>query len=287
MSNFSSEDRIRFVSGIRESRKTRIKNNDIAATILGQHTEFLRAGNVTGYIMACYLDMLRLHRLKSKALALDILKPIYDDTFIKIEQTDVQGKTFAILDKVYDYDFEIHNSTGQAIRNARGYFLECVLESLFEQFSPNQYMSQVEIRHNFRKKRIDFVVGISNLSGPHENVLYITVKKSLRERGSQVVDERQFLGDVPLFFFYADDVKLSKGTMQKFFDDDVVIVAPEYNIANHYSDRKNVISYEKFFLELLPSYLTDKINFKITNFGIETQHQHIQRSGFTLVRNNA
>lgn len=286
MSNFSNEDRIRFVSGVRESRKVRIKNNDIVATVLGQHTEFLRARNITGYIMACYLDMLKLHRMKSKQLAIDLLQPIYDDTLASVRDAGASG-TRTLLDKVYDYDFELHNSTGQSIRNARGYFLECALESLFDQLAPDQYMAQVKINHNLREKRIDFVVGIANLSDPRENVLYVTVKKSLRERGSQVVDERQFLGDVPLFYFHADDVKISEGNMEKFFEDDIVVVAPEYNVDRHYPDKKNVISYEKFFLELLPAYLADKANFKITNFGIETFHQKIQRPGFTLVRSNA
>jgi len=287
MSNFSKEDKIRFVSGVRTARRARVKNNDIVAAVIGQHTEFLRNKNVTGYIMACYLDMLRIHRAKSKALTLDILQPIYDNTLKQAEQASVQDRTLAILDQVYDYDFEIHNSTGQAIRSARGYFLECALESLFDQLAPEQYFAQVEIRHNLRKKRIDFVVGISNLSDPHENVLYVTVKKSLRERGSQVTDERKFLGDAPLFFFYADDVKLSEGIMEGFYEDDIVMVCPEYNIASHYPGKRNVISYEKFFLELLPVYLRDKANFKITDFGIETDHQRIQRPGFTLVRANA
>lgn len=278
------EEKVKFVSGIRVARKDKIKNFDIASQVISKAGALLEGGNITGYIMACYLDMLKLYEVKSKALALDLLQPIYNDTLQKVENIKKEERTVALLDKVYEYDYELHNSTAQALRSARGFFLECVLESLFNRFSPENFMSQVKVRDGAKEKRIDFVVGLTSISESSENLLYVTVKKSLRERGSQVSDERKFLGNVPLFFFYADDVKLSDGIMQGFYEDDIVMVAPEYNVNKHYGNRTNVVSYEKFFLEMLPKYLEDKENFKITSFDIETAGHQSKKKDFVIIK---
>ena len=279
------EEKVKFVSGIRLARKDKIKNFDIAKEVISKAIGLLDNSNITGYIMACYLEMLRLYEIKSKALALDLLQPIYDEKIKDLDKIDVDKKTITLLDKVYEYDYELHNSTAQALRSARGFFLECVLESLFVKFSPDNYMAQVKVRDGAREKRIDFVVGLTSISQNIDNLLYVTVKKSLRERVAQVSDEKQFLGNVPLFFFYADDVKLSDGIMQGFYDDDIVMVAPEYNIAKHYAERKNVISYEKFFLEMLPAYLQEPKNFAITQFNLETAaHQQEKKKSFIIVK---
>lgn len=271
----------KFVEATRGARKRTIKNGDIADIVLQQKKFLLQSSHVTSYIMKSYIDMLRLYNERTKSFALDALKPIYDEALIGLERERVDDKTLSLLEKVYEYDYELHNSSGQAKRNARGFFLESVLNSLFEYYAHDQFMSQVKIVDEGHEKRIDFVIGSSSKYDDITNPLYVTVKKSLRERGAQVSDEKRFLDSKILFFFYADDLKrLSEGIMKKFYDEDIVMVTYEHLVNTHYDNKKNVISYEKFFLELLPAYLKDKEGFKATDFGIETLRQ--RGPGFVL-----
>lgn len=288
MSGWSNEDKIQFISSVRENRKRDVKNQDISDFVLQQRRALLDNANVSGYIMKSFLDMNELHKKRTKDFALGILKPIYEENIRNLEVERAEESARSLLERVYEYDLEIHNSSGQSKRNARGFFLERVLFSLFQHYVPGQFLPQIEIIHNNHKKRIDFIVGAASKYDDIKNPLFVTAKKSLRERGPQVTDEKRFLGNNILFFFYADDLKkITDSNLSKFYDEDVVIVTFEHKVSEYYQQAKNVISYEKFFLELIPTYLRDKDNFKVTDMGIETKNNRIVRPGFSIVKAHA
>jgi len=276
-------DNIQFLEGIKGERKKNVKNGEIVSTVLAHYRPLLEQRIITQYIKKVFVDMVTLYGEKEKGFAFSVLKPIYDDAFNQVEQEESLNKTISLLEKVYEYDYGLHNSSAQARRNARGYFLESVLSSLFEYYARNQFMKQVKINHDGIEKRIDFIVGTSSIFDASKNLLYVTSKKSLRERAPQVSDEKIFLGTNLLFFFYADDIKkISDGTLKKFYNEDIVMVTYSDTVSRLYTRNKNVISYDKFFLEILPYYLENKDRFKATDFGIETLHQ--RGAGFLVKR---
>jgi hypothetical protein len=223
--------------------------------------------------------MLDLYGKQEKSFATDMLQPIYVSAVEKVQvKKDIREKSRSIINDVYHYDYDIHNSSAQARRNARGYFLERILQSLLNHYAKDQFMSQVKMVHDEHEKRIDFVVGVFEKFVPSDDLLYVTVKKSLRERGPQVSDEKIFLGTKILFFFYADIKKLSDGIMTKFYNEDIVLVTYADSAKRNYEGQKNVVSYDKFFLEMLPGYLKDRKSFNILDYGIETYHKEAQRS---------
>jgi hypothetical protein len=268
-------DRIQFVEGFKGERKKNVKNLDIATEVLDKNVP---DREVSRFIKKAFIEMLELYKLKEKSFTLETLKPIYETAL------GSKSDAVSIISEVYDYDYVVYDSNAQAKRNARGFFLECVLHQLFKHYSPDAFMSQVKINHDGKQKRIDFVVGTSSIYDTDKRLLYITVKKSIRERGSQVSDEKIFLGDQLVFFFYADIKKLSDGDLGKFYNEDIVVVTYDDTIQRFYSQNKNVISFEKFFLELLPNFLTDRESFNIVNFDIETYSNKRTNPGFTIVR---
>lgn len=162
-----------------------------------------------------------------------------------------------MIESEYEIDDTIHDGNGQTKRSLNGGHWEYVTQKLFDLYAPGKYIPQYRIHSPISNsyKKVDFV--LTNEAGQRA---YISLKCSLRERHRLASDEKSFvdkhIGDAPVYLLSANRYKkFSKGALDDLRENDVILVTDKKMVDEHYSSREGVISFEDFFLTVVPTFI--------------------------------
>ena len=196
-----------------------------------------------------------------KLLLQEIIKRKLPDSTNLLE---VRGKVREICGeyagRIMPYIYIICQSNTQSRRSRAGQVFEQIIYAMYNLYSYNFDSQQKLGREHFQKvglgKKVDSVLpGIKEFETRRDKVIIGTMKTTLRERWQEVVEEIERTKIPKIYLLTADrDIARSKA-LEMGKHNIVLVVYREVKEETDLSDLRNIISFEQYFLDEVPSEL--------------------------------
>ena len=196
-----------------------------------------------------------------KLLLQEIIKRKLPDSTNLLE---VRGKVREICGeyagRIMPYIYIICQSNTQSRRSRAGQEFEQIIYAMYNLYSYKFDSQQKLGREHFQKvglgKKVDSVLpGIKEFETRRDKVIIGTMKTTLRERWQEVVEEIERTKIPKIYLLTADrDIARSKA-LEMGKHNIVLVVYREVKEETDLSDLRNIISFEQYFLDEVPSEL--------------------------------
>lgn len=167
---------------------------------------------------------------------------------------DNKSSIHKFIDKNTQHFYELSLSNTQSRRSRAGTEFESIVELIIMGAgisidSQGSLASGIFEKHNLGKA-VDLVSpGVAEYKIQKRQVILISCKTTLRERWTEVIEEKTRTGASEVFLATLDD-KISENTMQTLQNNNVFIVTTKYNKNKKYKNNTMVLSFEELLQEL-------------------------------------
>jgi hypothetical protein len=185
--------------------------------------------------------------------SLDLSK---DDQSIIHQITLICG---AYAGRIAPYIYELCLSNTNSRRSRAGKTFEIIIYKLYEAFN-YPYSSQATIgKRSFDNvglgKMVDSILpNIKSFQERRDKTIIGTMKTTLRERWQEVAEELHRTG-VPCIHLLTMDDQISTSNAKRMAEHNIIIVVPQSTKEKKLHDFKNIISFETYFFDEIPTLL--------------------------------
>tara|TARA_Y100001970_G_C14225089_1_gene855126 strand:- start:353 stop:1246 length:894 start_codon:yes stop_codon:yes gene_type:complete len=159
--------------------------------------------------------------------------------------------------RISPYIYELCLSNTQSRRSRAGKTFEAIIYKMYEAFD-YEFSSQKQVgKATFEDKGLGKIVdsllpNIQAFDDRRDKVIIGTMKTTLRERWQEVIEELQRTG-LPSIHLLTMDDNISKSKAEQMGRHNVIIVVhKDVKQAPHLREKRNIVSFETYFLEEIP-----------------------------------
>ena len=194
----------------------------------------------------------------------EILNVLMEENIVNKEGEELRNSIMELCGeyagRVFPYLYKLSLSNTQSRRSRAGRTFEAIMYKLYE-ILEYQYDSQSKVgRKIFDEaglgKKVDSILpGIKEFNKRRNKTIIGTMKTTLRERWQEVAEEIERT-KIPEIHLLTVDENISESKASEMSKHNIVVVA-YFWIANSekLKDKKNIISFEEYFFEEIPSVL--------------------------------
>lgn len=167
---------------------------------------------------------------------------------------DNKSSVYKFIDKNTQHFYELSLSNTQSRRNRAGTEFEAIVELVLMGAgisidSQGSLASGIFEKYDLSKS-VDLVSpGVAEYEIQKRQTVLISCKTTLRERWSEVIEEKNRTGASEIFLATLDE-KISKKTMETLKNNNVYIVTTKYNKEENYKDETIILTFEELIKEL-------------------------------------